>query len=58
MTASQVRQFGLALGPYGCAMFMWKYEATFWSKSANIQAFRDIAAKLATSPGRSCRRTT
>jgi len=57
LTASQVRQFGVALGPYGCAMFMWKYEAAFWSKSANIQAFKDVAAKLATSPGRSCRRT-
>jgi len=56
MTADQVRQWGRALGPYGCAMFMWKYEAAFWSKSANIQAFRDVAATLATKPRRSCRR--
>jgi hypothetical protein len=56
MTATQVRNWGRALGPSGCAMFMWKYEAAFWSKAANIQAFRDVAATLATSPRRSCRR--
>lgn len=56
MTSTQVREWGRALGPSGCAMFMWKYEATFWSKSANVQAFKDVATTLATSPKRSCRR--
>jgi hypothetical protein len=57
MTAAQVRDFGRALGPSGCAMLMWMYENTFWSKSANVQAFKDVAATLAVSPGRQCRRT-
>ena len=56
MTASQVRDFGRALGPSGCAMFMWMYNGTFMSNSANIQAFKDVAATLATVPGRSCAR--
>lgn len=58
MTATQVRDYGRALGPYGCAMFMWMYDKAFWSKASNVQAFGDVAATLAVSPGRSCRRTT
>jgi hypothetical protein len=57
MTANQVRDYARALGPSGCAMFMWIYDPTFMSKAANIQAFKDVAASLATVPGRSCRRT-
>lgn len=56
MTATQVRDYGRALGPHGCAMFMWMYEQAFWSKAANVQAFKDVAATLATVPGRSCAR--
>jgi hypothetical protein len=57
MTPTQVRDFGRTLGPSGCAMFMWMYDQTFMSKATNIQAFKDVAATLAVSPGRSCRRT-
>jgi hypothetical protein len=57
MTPTQVRQFAMTLGQGGCAMLMWMYDQSFWSKSANVQAFRDAAAILAKSPGRSCRRT-
>jgi hypothetical protein len=56
MTPTQVRDFGRALGPSGCAMLMWMYNYTFMSKATNIQAFKDVAATLATVPGRSCSR--
>jgi hypothetical protein len=56
MTPTQVRDFGRALGPSGCAMLMWMYNYTFMSKATNIQAFKDVAATLATVPGRSCGR--
>ncbi|MEO8089664.1 MAG: hypothetical protein ABI703_05145 [Gemmatimonadales bacterium] len=56
MTSTQVRDFGRALGPSGCAMFMWMYNSTFMTKAANIQAFKDVAATLAGVPGRSCAR--
>jgi hypothetical protein len=57
MTSAQVRDFAQALGPSGCGMFMWMYDQTFMSKATNIQAFKDVAATLATVPGRSCGRT-
>jgi len=57
MTAAQVRDWGLALGPSGCALLMWRHDATFVSKPDNMQAFNDVAARLATSPAKSCRRT-
>jgi hypothetical protein len=56
MTAEQVRDWGLTLGVEGCAMFLWWYRPDFMSKPANVQAIKDIAAKLATVPRRSCRR--
>jgi hypothetical protein len=39
MTADQVRDWGLALGPNGCALLMWRHDATFISKPDNVQAF-------------------
>jgi hypothetical protein len=57
MTATQVRDRGLLLGPTGCALMMWKYDDAFWSRSDNQQAFRDVAAKLASTPKRACRRS-
>jgi hypothetical protein len=56
MTADQVRTWGRAIGPYGCAMLMWRYDAAFMSKSANQSAFRDVASLLNSKPRRSCRR--
>ena len=57
MTARQVREWGRALGPAGCAMFLWRYDRTFMSKTVNVQALRDVASTLAKTPGRSCRRS-
>jgi hypothetical protein len=56
MTADQVRTYGRALGPSGCVMTMWKYDDAFFGRSDNQQAFRDIAAGLATAPWKSCGR--
>jgi hypothetical protein len=57
MTANQVRNFGLALGLAGCGLFMWRYDAAFMTNSENQQAFKDVAAQMATAPGRACRRS-
>jgi hypothetical protein len=56
MTADQVRTWGRAVGPYGCAMLMWQYDDAFMAKSANQYAFRDVGSLLASKPRRSCRR--
>lgn len=56
MTADQVRTYGRAIGPYGCAMLMWRYDDAFMSKSANKSAFQDVASLLNSKPRRSCRR--
>jgi len=56
MTAQQVRDNGLILGPVACAFLMWRYDGTFMSKPENQQAFQDVAARLATAPAKSCRR--
>jgi hypothetical protein len=57
MTSDQVRDWGRALGPSGCALAMWTYDGAFISKSANQQAFRDVASTLASKPRPSCRRS-
>ncbi len=56
MTPDQVRTYGRALGPSGCAMLMWRYDDAFMSKSANKSAFQDVASLLNSKPRRSCRR--
>jgi hypothetical protein len=35
---------------------VWRYDATFMANLANQQAFRDVGARLATAPAKSCRR--
>ena len=57
MTATQVREYGLLLGPAGCAMMMWRYDDAFMANPANQQAFGEIARRLATQTGRPCTRT-
>jgi hypothetical protein len=56
MTADQVRNYGRALGPAGCAMVLWRYDDAFMSKTSNKQAFRDVASTLSSRPRRSCKR--
>jgi hypothetical protein len=57
MTANQVRDWGIILGSAGCGMIMWRYDDAFMSDPNNVQAFRDVAARLAGLPARSCRRS-
>jgi hypothetical protein len=56
MTSDQVRTFGRTIGPFGCAMLMWRYDDAFMAKAANQSAFRDVASLLSSKPLRSCRR--
>jgi hypothetical protein len=56
MTAQQVRDWGIVLGSAGCALTMWRYDPEFMANPDNVQAFRDVAAQLATLPARSCGR--
>lgn len=57
MTANQIREFGLALGPSGCGMLMWRYNSDFILDPNNQLAFKDIATHLATLPSKACRRS-
>ena len=56
MTSDQLRNWGKALTPYACFMMMWKFDAGYMSKSANLLAFKDIAALAASKPRPSCKR--
>jgi hypothetical protein len=56
MTAQQIRDFGLILGPAGCAFTMWRFDREFFNDSANKASFADIADSLARVPARVCRR--
>jgi hypothetical protein len=57
MTATQIRTYGRTLGPSGCALFMWRYDTLALARTDNQQAMRDVAATLATAPGRTCTRS-
>ena len=52
MTSQQVREVGSILGPAGCGFLMWRYDDTFMADPANQQAFRDVGAKLASTPAK------
>jgi hypothetical protein len=56
MTAEQVRTYGRAIGPFGCALLMWRYDDAFMAKAANRSAFADVATVLKSKPRPSCRR--
>jgi len=57
MTPEQVRDNGLVLGPAGCGLVMWRYDAKFMANTENQRAFKDVAGRLATLPAKSCRRS-
>jgi hypothetical protein len=56
MTPAQIREYGSVLGVAGCALLLWRYDATSMSNPDNEQAFRELADKLSTTPAPSCRR--
>jgi hypothetical protein len=57
MTAAQVRESGKVLGPEGCFLTGWRYNAEFMASPENQAAFRDVAATLASRSGVGCIRT-
>jgi hypothetical protein len=57
MTPQQIRDFGLALGPAGCAFSMWRYDQEFFSNPANRASFAEVADSLAKLPSKTCRRS-
>jgi hypothetical protein len=56
MTAAQIREWGKALGPAGCALLMWRYDDRAMTSDDNVEAMRDVAAALARVPNRGCTR--
>jgi hypothetical protein len=56
MTAQQVRDWGIVLGSAGCALTLWRYDPEYMADPANVASFREVAAKLASLPSRSCGR--
>ncbi len=56
MTAQQVRDWGILLGSAGCALTMWRYDPEYMADPANIASFKEVAARLAALPRRSCGR--
>ncbi len=56
MTAEQVRDWGLVLGPAGCGLTMWRYDPDFMASPENVQAFKDVVTALAKAPAKPCRR--
>jgi hypothetical protein len=56
MTADQMRQWGNTLGPAGCGLFMWHYDAAFVSTTDNAAALSDVAQTMAGQPYKACRR--
>jgi hypothetical protein len=57
MTAAEVRNYGMVLGAAGCGLLMWRYDNTYMARPDNQQAFRDVGAKMASIPAKSCRRS-
>jgi hypothetical protein len=57
MTAQQVQNYGLTLGPAGCALLMWRYDDDFMLNPENQQAFKEVSERLAAVPTKPCRRS-
>jgi hypothetical protein len=57
MTPQQVLDNGLVLGPAGCGLAMWRYDAKFMADTENQRVLRDLASRLATLPAKPCRRS-
>lgn len=57
MTATQLRDWGTTLGTSGaCMLLMWKYNATYFSRSDNLSALQNVATTLASKSRKACRR--
>lgn len=56
MTPDQVRTYGQALGPHGCGLLSWRYDAAFMGKPENQAALSSIAITLYALPRPPCSR--
>jgi hypothetical protein len=56
MSADQVRDWGIILGPVGCALMMWKYYPQYIEKPEIQRALAEVATVLARIPRKSCGR--
>jgi hypothetical protein len=57
MTATQLRDWGLALGPSGCGLLMWQYDGMYATNYDNQRSFKDIAAAMGSASKKACRRS-
>jgi PKD repeat protein len=57
MLPQQLLEYGKVLGPAGCALLAWRYDATFTNKPENIGAISELATMLAGLPRSPCIRT-
>ncbi len=56
MTATQLHDWGLALGPSGCGLLMWQYDGAYATNYDNQRSFKDIAAAMGSASKKACRR--
>jgi hypothetical protein len=56
MTPAQIRENGAVLGPAGCGLAMWRYDASFMANPENRRAFEDVAGRLSALAAKACRR--
>ena len=56
MRPDQIREYGMVLGPAGCALTLWRFDVAYMSDPENQQAFGDLFSRLAGLPATSCRR--
>ncbi len=54
VTPAQLREWGRLLGPAGCALVSWRYDASFMAKPENQAAISDVAIALAGLPRTPC----
>jgi hypothetical protein len=54
MTPDQVREAGKVLGPAGCFLTGFRYDADFMANPENQEALREVATMLATRPADPC----
>jgi hypothetical protein len=57
MTATQLHDWGLAVGPAGCGLLMWQYDGAYATNYDNQRSFKDIAAAMGSAPRKACRRS-
>jgi hypothetical protein len=57
MTATQLHDWGLAVGPSGCGLLMWQYDGLYATNYDNQRSFKDIAAAMGSAARKACRKS-